>query len=331
MPPPTDWTQHQRAVLAEYKQSPDRFRRDYDKLFGRLVHTETANSWEDFLNWIRELQNLWCFRGQLESAWTLQSSLNRAIRVSYEERNITTPEGHHFISGPGYYYLDHREEENSLLLRFKQLAHQFVPSTPPPDDKASWLALMQHYGAPTRLLDWTSSPYVALYFAIGDKPQQKRRQVEATDEEGDDGYAAVWAMDLMWLESQKKKRLESITAEERTAYLNGFLEKDGEPLIVKIDPRQGNERMSAQQGFFLWNLHGTISFFDHILTSMMLNPIQEQPVIKKLKVERSLRIEFLERLRHMNIHSGSLFPGLDGFCKFLKADLEIRVANQARQ
>jgi len=71
--------------------------------------------------------------------------------------------------------------------------------------------------------------------------------------------------------------------------------------------------------------------YDQILISMMRDPMREQPVIRKLKVGQDLRIEFLERLRSMNIHRGSLFPGLDGFCKFLKTDLELRVAKQTQQ
>jgi len=315
MPVPKDWSQKQRTVLAEYGRSREEFGPSYDKLFSKLIHTETTENWQGFLNWIGELREPWCFRGQREAAWTLQTSLDRAVRVC-------TPHGHH--------HLDRREIEDDLLFRFKQQAHQFVPHPPPVDDKASWFALMQHYGAPTRLLDWTSSPYVALYFAIEEKPQEKNDEKENVEEETDDGYSAVWAMDLEWLEMKRQKRLESIDPNERTAYLEGLLEQRGEPLIVKIDPPQGNERMFVQQGFFLWKLHGPTPFFDHILISMMLDPIQERPVIRKLKVGENLRIEFLERLRGMNIHSGSLFPGLDGFGKFLKTDLEIRVANEAR-
>ena len=330
MPVPQDWPQRQQKVLEEYNQSPDRFGRPYDELFGKLIWTEPAKSWEDFLTWMGQLQDSWCFRGQRESAWTLRTSLDRAVRVRYENVKVETPDGHHFVHS-GHYHLDRFEEESNLLFRFKQQAHQLIPHTPPPDDKASWFALMQHHGAPTRLLDWTASPYVALYFAIEDKPQEKSDGDEKADGEEDDGYSAVWAIDLNWLELKKQKHLESIDAKERTAYLNGLLEQRNEPLIVKIDPPHGNERMSAQQGFFLWKLYETTPFFDQILISMMLDPIQERPVIRKLKVGGDLRIEFLERLRHMNIHRGSLFPGLDGFCKWLTTDLELRVAKQTQQ
>jgi hypothetical protein len=312
MPVPADWSQKQKAVLAEYEQSQDRFGPSYDELFSKLIWTETAKSWQDFLDWIKELQGSWCFRGQRESAWTLHTSLDRIVRVSTPQRVSTL--------------LDRRNVEIGLLFRFQQQAHQFIPHTPPVDDKASWLALMQHYGAPTRLLDWTSSPYVALYFAVEEEPQEKKGK-----EEKDDGYSAVWAMDLHWLETKEPKHLESKDPKDRTAYLSGLLDQCDKPLIVKIDPPQADERMSAQQGFFLWKQYESTPFFDQILISMMIDPIQERPVIRKFKVGEDLRIEFLERLRSMNIHRGSLFPGLDGFCKFLKTDLEIKVARETQQ
>ena len=313
MPVPTDWFQKQEAVLAEYEKSQDRFGRAYDTLFNKLIWTETAKSWQDFLDWIRELQGSWCFRGQRESAWTLQTSLDRVVRVRTPNRQ---------------YSLDRRDEESKLLFRFQQHAHQFTLHTPPVDDKPSWFALMQHYGAPTRLLDWTSSPYVALYFAVEEKPVEKND--EKDKDEKNDGYSAVWAMDMDWLETKKQKYLESIDPKDRTAYLSGRLDQCDKPLIVKIDPPQANERMLAQQGFFLWMQFEKTPFFDQILISMLKDPIQERPVIRKLKVGEDLRIEFLESLQSMNIHSVSLFPGLDGFGKFLKTDLEIRVANETK-
>ncbi|MGH9607462.1 MAG: FRG domain-containing protein [Terracidiphilus sp.] len=336
MPVPADWSQKQNTALAEYKKSQDSFGIGpwYDELFSKLIWAETATSWRDFLDWVGELQGPWCFRGQRESAWTLRTSLDRAVRVSHENVKVSTPDGRYYLSS-GSYHLDRRAVENESLFRFQQQAHQFIPHTPPVDDKASWLALMQHHGVPTRLLDWTSSPYVALYFAIEKAPREKNDEKKKAkegkaNEEKDDGCSAVWAMDLHWLETKKQKFLESKDPKGRTAHLNDLLDQCDRPLIVKIDPPQGNERMSAQQGFFLWKLYEETPFFDQILISMMIDPIQERPVIRKLKIGMDLRIGFLESLRSMNIHSGSLFPGLDGFCQSLKTELEIRVANEAR-
>lgn len=52
--------------------------------------------------------------------------------------------------------------------RFRLRARSFVSRVPEWGDHLSWLLMMQHYGAPTRLLDWTASILVALYFAVGD-------------------------------------------------------------------------------------------------------------------------------------------------------------------
>ena len=82
---------------------------------------------------------------------------------------------------------DHnRALEIELLLEFQQGAHQSSGFVPLFNEVLDWLALMQHYGAPTRLLDWTRSPYVALYFAL-----------EKADKE-----SAVWAINREWLENK---------------------------------------------------------------------------------------------------------------------------------
>lgn len=324
MPVPADWYQRQERVLEEYQRSPDKFGLPYDELFSKLILAEPGSSWKDFLAWLSELRGSWCFRGQRESAWSLRTSLDRAVRVS-------TTNGHH--------HLDRKGVESELLFRFQQQAHQFIHHAPPAEDKASWFALMQHHGVPTRFLDWTRSPYVALYFAVEDALQpsenQRLQQSDSHIEERQQEVRrrAVWAIDLHWLEAKERAHLGPAPndAKARTTYLNGLFDQNEKPLIVGIDPPQANERMFAQQGFFLWKLFEETPFFDQILVSMMTDPILERPVIRKLEVDENLRIEFLEKLRDMNIHRASLFPGIDGFCQSLKLNLEIRVATRAAQ
>lgn len=62
------------------------------------------------------------------------------------------------------------ESERQLTLRFQIGAVGRTPKCPPGDDYGSWLVLMQHYGLPTRLLDWTRSLVVAAYFAVVHEP-----------------------------------------------------------------------------------------------------------------------------------------------------------------
>lgn len=319
MPAPANWRERVKGSLDEYERSPDKIGRPYDELFDSFVwmEPEPATSLNDFRRWLSELDGSWGFRGQRESAWTLQTSLDREIRVFH---------------ATGHYPLDRQTEENELLFRFQQQAHNYLRHLPAADDRATWLALMQHHGVPTRLLDWTQSPYVALYFAVEETPQGTEKNCPSRSDEKkarqEEPCSAVWAINLKWLEEKATQELGSISDDPRTRiqYLNGVLGEKKRPLIVRIDPLQGNERMFTQQGFFLWKLYAETPYFDQILISMMLNPeLPGRPVIRKLRIGETHRIEFLKSLREMNIHRASLFPGIDGFCQSLRVDLQIKV------
>ncbi len=80
---------------------------------------------------------------------------------------------------PSVYRKGFERKESSLAQRFRLMARSRSSSCPAADDTFDWLFLMQHYRLPTRLLDWSQSPLVALYFAL---------------EEPDDRDAAVWAL-----------------------------------------------------------------------------------------------------------------------------------------
>ena len=77
------------------------------------------------------------FRGHGDKSWRLEPALSRQDKLAAEIQ---------------------------LMKRFKQNAFQFLPHVP--QGEWEWMFLMQHYGVPTRLLDWTESPLVGLYFAL---------------------------------------------------------------------------------------------------------------------------------------------------------------------
>jgi hypothetical protein len=171
-----------------------------------------------------------------------------------------------------------------------------------------------------------------LYFAVEAEPGGSGRRKRGAGEE--ELCSALWAIDLNWLEWKSKELLTSIPEEPkaRMEYLNDLLDRQEEPLIVRIDPLCGNERMFAQQGFFLWKLVVETPYFDHVLISMMSKPdLIVRPVIRKLRIMGSRRFDLVEQLRQMNIHRASLFPGLDGFCQSLKMDLQIKVERETQR
>jgi hypothetical protein len=121
--------------------------------------------WDKLREYFGWLGSDWIFRGQRNAKWRLQSSLERAAAH--------------------YQPADKADVEKFFIFQFKRRAHNYLsPSLLPKDerDTPEWLALMQHHGAPTRLLDFTKSPYIATFFAI----------------EESDSDCAVWAIDKHW-------------------------------------------------------------------------------------------------------------------------------------
>ena len=115
----------------------------------------------------------WLFRGHRSIDWKLETSLEHAARRCGENQN---------------------EYERRILEEFQRHAHTYLTRTPKRDDTLEWLALMQHHGAPTRLIDFTWSPYVAAFFAL----------------EHALGDGVVWAMNPTRVESSRAAR-ESVT------------------------------------------------------------------------------------------------------------------------
>jgi hypothetical protein len=283
--------------------------------FNKFVLTEKAKSWDQFLRWLDELRGSWCFRGQREATWLLHSSLDRGVA-----RERSSPNG--YVS----YHLNRETEMRDLLYRFQQYAHHYLSHVPPINDLSSWYALMQHHRVPTLLLDWTKSPYLAMFFAVEEKAVERRKRER-------ESHSAVWAIDLAWLETKGRESLQlknSAPTEsddspvEVADYTNRLLSKTEESVIVKINPQMSNARLFAQQGLFLCNLYHGASFGQMLMTMILHPELTDRPVVRKLEIGSSLRFKFLQHLRDMNIHRASLFPGLDGLGSTLKLDLDLK-------
>src|SRR5689334_5303621 len=108
-----------------------------------------VKSWESFLEHITQPPySNWAFRGERDARWPLYSSLSRYLQNFHVAREAWA------------------EQEGRIIRVFKRKAHVYLEQPPAVEDDFHWLALMQHHGAPTRLLDFTWSPYVAAFFAL---------------------------------------------------------------------------------------------------------------------------------------------------------------------
>lgn len=264
----------------------------------------------------RPLKQKWVFRGQTGN-WPLTTSLERlcsSLHISQRDHGL--------------------EIEEILQREFQRRFYHYATHVPEPNDNLEWLATMQHYGAATRLLDWSYSPYVALYFAL-----------ERTAEKDD--HSVVWAVDLRWLQRKamqlvakhpqygKKTRkvktaiqhfmLESPAAEEKKIASN-WLYQLNHPckFVFPATPFNLNTRLTVQKGLFICPADPTETFVSNLegmpgIYSGYGHAVRagSQKNILKFHICRDKRRGFLRSLQSMNVSADSLFPGLDGFARSL--------------
>lgn len=130
--------------------------------------------------------------------------------------------------------------EARLKSRFLQTSAPFLRNEPSTD--FDWLFLQQHYGVPTRLLDWSENPYIALYFAISSSPP------------GAD--ACVWMLDpILWNKSAlNNPHLDRVPDPTMPTALQ-FLRDPGDDFApsdpIAILGNHTNNRITAQRGTFV--------------------------------------------------------------------------------
>lgn len=262
---------------------------------------------------------LWVFRGHADAQWLPETTLYREA-----ERQGAFSFGH----------LSSRE--SWMLYQFRRFAHHHRSDLPPPEDVADWLALIQHYGGPTRLLDFTYSLYVAAFFAT----------------ESASGDAAIWCIDTDAICSCAAEKLDAHSfggiSEIRSQMTKRFNELQAQapvPLgVLHVEPDKMHERMYQQQGLFMAPTDPGRPFLENLAAMLecdaslfhsnrpykwseelglrLIFDGAEDPIsIVKLPIPREWHEEILNELRYMNITAATLFPGLEGFARSLRLHL----------
>lgn len=258
------------------------------------VTTIEVNSWEEVKTLLNRFGVGWVFRGQSRSDWLLTTSLERAN-----------------IQG-----LPLEAVERFLYREFTRSAHQYVDDNSIPGNELEWFAMMQHYGTPTRLLDWTLSLYVASFFAIEDA-----RDVDSS--------CAVWAVYRHWFGEEGLSRIResypTIITEKyfdlsQPELFHRFFIETPIPSIIPVEPYKMNQRFRVQQGCFLCMGDVNRGFIGNLL-SYDKNKIAN--FLYKIIIPNRLRTEAIIDLNRMNINRETLFPGIDGFAQSLLDRLTI--------
>jgi len=218
------------------------------------------------------------FRGQAKSTWSLEPSFTRLA----SKRNLDRKKALQL----------EREIVNkfsisaSKLLPLKNTIDLTLARFKSPDGKGldfmGWFVLMQHYSAPTRKLDWSCSPWAALYFSC-------------YEEEDCDG--ALWVADFNKVTQYGKEKL---GGKDFNALLT---DPNAEEILMFSMAYSTNERIEAQQGRF----------------SVCTNPLINHEIILnkceslvKIEIPKELKSKIMKHLYEMNISAKTLFPGIDG-------------------
>lgn len=241
---------------------------------------------EEFINFCLRLRanRFWSFRGQRSEAWAL---------------------GPHVFSGNDdveFQSLDYDEQKEKYRNRLKQnlsifmrylsdspgLAHLQGGMNQGGEDRWKWMFYAQHHGLKTQLLDWTSNPLVALYFAV--------ENVLSSDQ---DGCGAVWALSVP---PARFVRFENKRPDE--------VQKDwvmvNPPPLTHIAPR-----IVRQSGKFTFHsdhrpISGRLRPGDILVKIVIRNNITKDNPAEVIRMQLGI----------MNIHHATLFPESEHVSKY---------------
>ena len=248
--------------------------------------TSWANLLEELFNksWNPDIgrhRSPYVFRGLSDESYRLQTSLQR---LGGQFDNL----------------------ERHLLRNFRKYAHRDLV---PMDSLWNWLSVAQHHGLPTRLLDWTYSPFIALHFATSN--------IERYDVDG-----VIWCVDFIKTHELLPKKFKNLLEDEgahaftidlldeAAKSLNEFDSIADSEIVLFFEPPSIDDRIVNQFALF------SIISDSNIVFDEWLN--KHSYLSRKLIIPASLKWEIRDKLDKSNITERVLFPGMEGLARWLR-------------
>lgn len=217
-------------------------------------------------------------RGMKDADWRLQSSIER---------------------------LNLFNRERDLLRNFQKYARDVTVERTRPWD---WLAIAQHHGLPTRLLDWTYSPLVALHFAIADVAYARP--------------SVVWSLDYAQLTGRAPAHIRRALTDGALAFTTDMLDNARIPVALPLGERLEDAYLVVLEPPSLddriVNQYAGLTAFSSTSVNMTdwLEAIPE-PVAVRIEIAPGLKREAREKLDKAGINERVIYPGLDGLATWL--------------
>lgn len=245
-------------------------------------------------NWLEFIENIetnfidhaeYLYRGHRDSTWELESTFDRKYKDFLNKIDPSLQ-----IS------LDYDDLLSSHLENFKKNSIGRRINSNKKLKNKEWWALGQHYGLDTPLLDWSLSPYIALYFALYNTVSPES------------GYRTLWIFSPLAL------------------YEIAINQEPESKFIEQIDsPIDENIRLLSQRGKFTKTPNGD-SVEKFIKDNINLKG--HYSVLFRIDIHENLRELFLRHLNSMNINHSTIFPDLTGATELSNRELEILIYNK---
>ena len=306
------------------------------------------HTWRDFTKVMKIMKaGKWIFRGQEDADWSLESGLDRYLK-KFDKASSRSDEG----SRDNLFLSTFPHAEYFAISRFRAMSR----------DRQDWgsnieaLVAMQHYGAKTRLLDFTTSIMVALFFAYETQTTGKNRAIYAInyrsllEQDGVlNGYKKFLKEKNAWIGRGDELFEEDLEFQIENHYFQQFAFEEAEKIIsnktqdgaINVIPLYtvgSNKRQMAQTGVEL--MPRTFDWFDKNLAVALNVPVNEvnnptclvsdkisklsnaesylPSALVKIIFDSSMEDDAWQFLDQANINAATIYPDLTGIAKSIR-------------
>lgn len=223
------------------------------------MHIDSKASFLDFLDKFAELRNTKIYRGVSSNHYKLIPSIGR-LRRKFNNCELM------------------QRDEEEIFRLFKQRSKPFLLKE---YDESNLLAIAQHHGLPTRLLDWTFNPLAAAYFAVETEVLQPLDSTKKIQ------YSVIYIHDIDINKDFDENKVDFLSTS-----VNFFI------------PNYNDDRIINQNGLFTVHPLPCIEY--------------KSPKLKMVSIDLEFRRDLRRLLNRLGINQSTIYPGLDGTAGHIK-------------